>query len=55
MTMRQDASNTRRVRGAVAVARVAEVRSAFQRRAVVALAVGLALEALILAARFLGQ
>ena len=55
MTMRRDANTERRVRGAVAVARIAEVRSATQRRAVVALAIGLALEALVLAARFLGQ
>ena len=44
----------RRVHGAVAVARLAERRDAFQCRAVVAAAVGLALEALVLAARFLG-
>ena len=44
----------RRVRGAVAVARLAERRDAIQRRAVVAAAVGLAIEVLILAARFLG-
>lgn len=53
MQQRQIATR-RRVHGAVAVARLAERRDAFQRRAVVAAAIGLAIEVLILAARFLG-
>ncbi len=51
--MQRQTSSIRRVRGAVAVARLAEGRGALQRRAVVAMAVGLAFEALVLAARFL--
>lgn len=52
--MRQRMYNQRRVRGAVAVARVADGRSMLQRRAVVAAAVGLAIEVLLLAARYFG-
>lgn len=51
--MRQREQIKRRVWRAVAVARVADGRAVFQRRAVVALAVGLAIEAMALAARFL--
>lgn len=54
MQQRQMAT-IRRVRGAVAVARLAEGRAATQRRAVVAAAVGLGIiEVLVLATRFLG-
>ena len=52
--MRQRMYNQRRVRGAVAVARSADGRAAFQRRAVVAAAIGLAIEALLLATRYFG-
>ncbi len=52
--MQQRVYDKRRVRGAVAVARIADGRAAFQRRTVVAVAIGLAIEALVLAARFLG-
>ena len=52
--MRQQ-DTQRRVRRAVAVARLAAERYALQRRVVVAASIGLAIEALILAAiRFLG-
>ena len=52
--MRQQRTQ-RRVRSAVAVARLAVERDALQRRIAVAAAIGLAIEALILAAtRFLG-
>lgn len=53
--MRQREQGKRRVWGAVAVARIADGRAVFQRRAVVVTAVGLAIEALVLAARYLGQ
>ncbi len=52
--MRQQGGQ-RQVRGAVAVARLAAERDALQRRIVVAVSIGLTIEALILAAiRFLG-
>jgi hypothetical protein len=52
--MRQRRHDQRQVRGAVAVARVADGRSVLQRRAVVAAAIGLAIEVLLLATRYFG-
>jgi hypothetical protein len=54
MMQQRQLATIRRVHGAVAVARLAERRDALQHRAVVAAAVGLAIEVLLLAARFLG-